>query len=522
MYPSHYAHAHPDRPAVIMAGSGQVQTYAALEARANQGAQALRASGLNRLDHYAIFMENNGPYIEVCAAGERAGLYYTCINSFLTAEEMAYIVMNSESRILITSAAKLPLVVDALPACPNLEAVWVVDDLQAPADLSGSDLFKGYEAVLSQFPSSPIHDEFLGTPMLYSSGTTGRPKGIIRPLPEQPPSEPLPLFSFLSQLWHYREDMIYLSPAPLYHSAPQAAVNLTLRIGGTVIVMEKFDPSAYLSHIQDYGVTHSQLVPTMFSRMLKLDPSARAAFDLSSLEVAVHAAAPCPAMVKHQMIDWWGPIIHEYYGATEGLGFAACNTEEWLAHPGTVGKVVMGDLHVLDDSGQTVPTGEAGTLWFKTATEFEYHNDPEKTRESSSSDGTMTTVGDVGYVDEDGFLYLTDRATFMIISGGVNIYPQECEDLLISHPKVADAAVFGVPNEDLGEEVKAVVQPIEGLASSESLTEELLDYLSGHLSRQKIPRSIDYEKTLPRLPTGKLYKRLLRDRYWGKGRSKIV
>jgi len=308
----------------------------------------------------------------------------------------------------------------------------------------------------------------------------------------------------------------------LYHSAPQAAVNLTLRIGGTVIVMEKFDPASYLNHIEQYQVSHSQLVPTMFSRMLKLDESVRTSFDLSSLEVAIHAAAPCPKMVKEQMIAWWGPIIHEYYGATEGLGFAACNTAEWLAHPGTVGKVVLGDLVVLDDEGNPVPTGESGTLWFKTATEFSYHDDVEKTAESKSPDGSMTTVGDVGYVDEDGFLYLTDRATFMIISGGVNIYPQECEDLLISHPRVADAAVFGVPNEDLGEEVKAVVQLNEGEVGDGAMTEALLAYLAEHLARQKIPRSIDYEASLPRLPTGKLYKRLLRDRYWGEGRSKIV
>jgi long-chain acyl-CoA synthetase len=316
--------------------------------------------------------------------------------------------------------------------------------------------------------------------------------------------------------------MVYLSPAPLYHSAPQAAVNLTLRIGGTVIVMERFDPERYLKLIEQHQVTHSQLVPTMFSRMLKLDPSVRDRFDLSTLEVAIHAAAPCPKIVKTQMIDWWGPIIHEYYGATEGLGFAACNTEEWLAHPGTVGKVVLGDLTVLDETGNPQPVGEPGTLWFKTATEFSYHNDPEKTRESTSPDGAMTTVGDVGFVDEDGFLYLTDRATFMIISGGVNIYPQECEDLLISHPKVEDAAVFGVPNEDLGEEVKAVIQPLAGVTPNAELTDELLAYLSEHLARQKIPRSMDYETSLPRLPTGKLYKRLLRDRYWGEGQSKIV
>jgi long-chain acyl-CoA synthetase len=286
--------------------------------------------------------------------------------------------------------------------------------------------------------------------------------------------------------------------------------------------MERFDAEQYLSLIGQYQVTHSQLVPTMFSRMLKLPETVREQYDLSTLEIAIHAAAPCPVLVKQQMIEWWGPIIHEYYGATEGLGFAACNSEEWLAHPGTVGKVVLGELSVLDDDMQPLPLGEPGTLWFKSATEFQYHRDEEKTREATSSDGSMTTVGDVGYVDADGFLYLTDRKTFMIISGGVNIYPQETEDLLISHPKVADAAVIGVPNQDLGEEVKAVVQPIAGVAGDDALTEELLQYLSERVSRQKLPRSIDYRDELPRLPTGKLYKRLLRDEYWGEGTSRIV
>lgn len=316
--------------------------------------------------------------------------------------------------------------------------------------------------------------------------------------------------------------MIYLSPAPLYHSAPQAAVGLTLRMGGTVVIMERFDPADYLRFVEEYQVSHSQLVPTMFSRMLKMPEEDRTKYDLSSLEVAVHAAAPCPVLVKQQMIDWWGPIIHEYYGATEGLGFAACDSAEWLAHPGTVGKIVLGELSVLDDDMQPMPKGEPGTLWFKSASEFSYHNDPEKTAESTSSDGSMTTVGDVGYTDDDGFLYLTDRKTFMIISGGVNIYPQETEDLLIAHPKVADAAVFGVPNTDLGEEVKAVIQTVDGVAGDDALSDELLSYLGEHLSRQKIPRSIDYEDELPRLPTGKLYKRLLRDRYWGEGKNRIV
>src|SRR5437868_5878996 len=358
--------------------------------------------------------------------------------------------------------------------------------------------------------------------MLYSSGTTGRPKGILRPLPENPPSQPLPLFDFLNRLWQYREGMIYLSPAPLYHSAPQAAVSLAIRNGGTVIIMEQFDPEQYLRLVERYRVTHSQLVPTMFSRMLKLPEEVRQRYDFSSLEIAIHAAAPCPALVKEQMIQWWGPIIQEYYGATEGLGFTACDSAEWLAHRGTVGRVMLGDLHILDDNLRPCPTGTPGMVWFKTATAFEYFNDPNKTREARSPDGSMSTVGDVGYLDNDGFLYLTDRASFMIISGGVNIYPQECENLLITHPKIADAAVFGVPNADLGEEVKAVVQPMPGISPGPDLAEELLLFCSQSLSRQKVPRSIDFEDELPRLPTGKLYKRLLRDRYWGDKRSRIV
>jgi long-chain acyl-CoA synthetase len=350
--------------------------------------------------------------------------------------------------------------------------------------------------------------------MLYSSGTTGRPKGIIRTLPDQPPGEPLPLFTFLTNLWRYRPDMIYLSPAPLYHSAPQAAVGLTVRMGGTAVIMERFDPERYLQLVEQYSVTHSQLVPTMFSRMLKLPDEVRRRYDLSSLEVVVHAAAPCPVPVKEQMIEWWGPIIHEYYGATEAIGFTACDSEEWLAHKGTVGKVLVGDLHILDDDMQECPLGTPGTIWFTVPAPLAYFNDEEKSRSSMSPDGTMATVGDVGYLDEDGYLYLTDRATFMIIAGGVNIYPQETENLLITHPKVADAAVFGVPDPDLGEQVKAVVQPMPGVEPGPALEQELIAFCQAHLARQKCPRSIDFDPELPRLPTGKLYKRVLRDRYW--------
>ena len=516
MYTGTHARLRPLQPAFIMANSGETVSYAELEARSNRLAHLLRRLGLKRLDHYAIFMENNSRYLEACGAGERSGLYFTCVNSYLTPSELAYILDNSQSRVLITSVAKLATAREALKACPNVELCIVADGE------TESERIVGLRDATHGLPKTPIPDECIGTAMLYSSGTTGRPKGILRPLPEQPPTQQLPIFDFLQKLWHYREGMIYLSPAPLYHSAPQAAVNLTIRVGGTAIIMEQFDPARYLELVEQWGVTHTQLVPTMFSRMLKLPEEIRNRHDLSSLEIAIHAAAPCPAAVKEDMINWWGPIIHEYYGATEGLGFTACNSEQWLAHRGTVGKVLLGDLHILDENMQPVPVGTAGTVWFKTATPFEYFNDPNKTKEARSPDGTMSTVGDVGYVDKDGYLYLTDRATFMIISGGVNIYPQECENLLITHPKIADAAVFGVPNPDLGEEVKAVVQPMPGVPVGPDLAEELLLFCSQSLSRQKVPRSIDFEDELPRLPTGKLYKRLLRDRYWGDKRSRIV
>jgi long-chain acyl-CoA synthetase len=326
MYTGTHAHLRPLQPAFIMAGSGETVTYRELEARSNRLAHLFRNRGLQRLDHYAIFMENNSRYLEACGAGERSGIYYTCVNSYLTAGELAYILTNSQSRILITSKLKLDVAREALKECPKVELCIV-------ADAKGeSERIVGLREVTDGLPNTPIADECVGTAMLYSSGTTGRPKGILRPLPEQPTEQQLPLFDFLVKIWHYREGMIYLSPAPLYHSAPQAAVNLTIRLGGTAIIMESFDPERYLELIPKWGITHTQLVPTMFSRILKLPEEVRKRYDLSSLEIAIHAAAPCPAAVKDEIIKWWGPIIHEYYGATEGLGFTACNSEEWLAH----------------------------------------------------------------------------------------------------------------------------------------------------------------------------------------------
>jgi len=519
MYAAAHARQHPDQPLFIMATTGETVTYADYEARANRLAHVFREQGLRRADHVAFLMENNVRMLEAEGGAERCGLYYTCINSYLSAEEAAYIVNDSEARVFITSAAKRDVGAELPARCPKVER-WLIVDVPPGGELPPG--YERYEDVVASYADSPIDDEELGAAMLYSSGTTGQPKGILRPLPEAKPSDPLPVMEFVKWMYRYREGMTYLSPAPLYHSAPQASVAITVRLGGTVIVMERFDPAQFLELVEKYQVTHTQMVPTMFSRLLKLPDEVRAKANVSTLESVIHAAAPCPVPVKEQMIEWFGPIILEYYGATEANGFTLCNSEEWLAHRGTVGKPVLGELVILDEDGKECPVGTPGTVWFRGATNFTYFNAPEKTQESRDETGTTSTVGDVGYVDEDGYLYLTDRKTYMIISGGVNIYPQETENLLITHPKVMDAAVIGVPNEDLGEEVKAIVQLMPGFEPGPEMERELIAFCREHLARFKCPRSVDFEAELPRLPTGKLYKRLLRDRYWAGHASSIV
>jgi long-chain acyl-CoA synthetase len=521
MYPGVFAAINPDRPAFIMARSGETVSYGEFEARSNRLAHLLRAQGLKKGDHYAILLENHPRFMECNGAGARSGLYYTCLNSYLKPDEVTYIVNNSESQVLITSMAKLEVARAALVDCPKVKLCLVVD---AP-EIGAGELGEGkmnLDAATAGYPETPIADETLGGAMLYSSGTTGKPKGVLRPLPDAGPDFKTHKQVAAEKIWRLRREMTYLSPAPLYHAAPNSGANYTLRLGGTLVIMEKFDPEFFLQLVEKYKVSHTQLVPTMFSRMLKLPPEVRNAYDLSSLEVAIHAAAPCPIPVKEQMIEWWGPIILEYYGATDGNGVTTCDSYEALAHPGTVGKMAQGEIHILDADMQPCPAGTVGAVWFTNSNPFEYFNDPERTKEALSPDGTKTTVGDMGYLDTEGYLYLTDRATFMIISGGVNIYPQECENLLITHPKVADAAVFGVPNEDLGEEVKAVVQPMPGEDMTPELADQLMAFCNAHLSRQKCPRSIDFTAELPRLPTGKLYKKQLRDSYWADHKSRIL
>ena len=327
---------------------------------------------------------------------------------------------------------------------------------------------------------------------------------------------------FVRAMFGFRDGMTYLNPAPLYHSAPQASVAASLRMGCTTVVMEHFDAEQWLALVERYQVTNCQMVPVMFSRLLRLPEETRTRHDASSLECIVHAAAPCPVHVKKAMIDWLGPIITEYYGATEANGFTFCDSAQWLAHPGTVGRAILGDVLILDDEGRQRPPGVDGTIWFRGATAFEYFQDPAKTEQSRTSDGTTSTVGDVGHMDAEGYLYLTDRKSYMIISGGVNIYPQETENLLSGHPAVLDVAVIGVPNDDLGEEVKAVVQPVDPAAAGPDLEQELIAYCRDRLTHFKCPRTVDFVSELPRSATGKLYKRLLRDEYWKGHQTPIV
>jgi long-chain acyl-CoA synthetase len=510
------ATAHPDKPAVIMAPSGETVTFGEFEARANQVAHLLRDAGLRRGDHIAVFIENSPRLLEIEAGAERTGLYFSLINTYLGAAEVAYVVANSQAKLLFSSAARRPVAEVAAAQCPGLDRLLMTGPGPLPAG------WEPYDTVVAGYPGTPVPDESLGAAMLYSSGTTGLPKGILRGLPTVGPDEPLPVMEFVGAMFGFRPGMTYLNPAPLYHSAPQASVSAALRLGSTAIVMERFDPEQWLALVERYRVTHCQMVPVMFSRLLRLPDEVRARYDTSSLECIVHAAAPCPAPVKQAMIDWLGPVITEYYGATEANGFTFCTTAEWLAHAGTVGRPILGELFISDDEGKECPTGTDGTIWFRGATAFEYFQDPAKTAGSRSSDGAASTVGDVGHVDAEGYLYLTDRKSYMIISGGVNIYPQETENILSAHPAVQDVAVIGVPNDDLGEEVKAVVQLVDPAAAGPRLAQELVSYCRDRLAHFKCPRSVDFVPELPRSETGKLYKRVLRDAYWAGHQSSIV
>jgi long-chain acyl-CoA synthetase len=509
MHPCIHAARFPDKPAYRMAGSGETVTYGQLEARSNQFAQLLRARGVRAGEHIAVMLENHPRFFEILWGAQRAGIIYTAISSRLTTAEAAYIINDCGARLVVSSAALAGTAADLPAHCPGVHS-WLMIDATPPG-------WQDFAGTLATQPATRIADETAGTDMLYSSGTTGRPKGVSV-LPEQPAIDaPGPGIELARRVYGIDEHSIYLSPAPLYHAAPLRFNMMVMRLGGTCVLMEHFDAEEYLRLVQEHRVTHSQLVPTMFVRMLKLPEAVRAAYDLSSLRCAIHAAAPCPVPVKEQMIGWWGPVLWEYYAGTEGNGVTMVGSADWLTHKGTVGRAMIGELRICDDEGNALPVGEEGTVYFANGKPFAYHNDADKTAQSRNRHG-WTTLGDVGRVDAEGYLYLTDRKAYMIISGGVNIYPQEAENLLVTHPEVVDVAVFGVPDEEFGEQVKAVVQPRDMARAGPALEAELIAWCRERLAHIKCPRSIDFEAELPRHPTGKLYKRLLRDRYW-QGRS---
>ncbi|ATI80612.1 acyl-CoA synthetase [Sphingobium yanoikuyae] len=503
MHPRHFAVSHASRPALVIPEAGETVTYGELESAANRGAHLLRRVGCKRGDVIAVLMDNESAIFEVSWAAQRIGLYLTSISTKLSAADIAYILKDANARVLVASDRLAPLAAAALHEVPGV-AGYAVN--------AAGDGLAGWRNAAAHCPETPVPDESAGTDMLYSSGTTGRPKGVKPPLPQGPLDETTALETMGTGLYGMSEDTVYLSTSPLYHAAPLRWAMTIHRLGGTVVIMQRFDAEAALAMIEAHRITHATWVPTHFVRLLKLPPEVRARHDHSSLHAVIHAAAPCPVTVKQAMIDWWGPIVHEYYSGTECCGITALASHEWLARPGSVGKAVLGNVRILGPDGEELPAGETGDVYFADGPAFVYHNDPEKTAAAIDARG-WATLGDVGHVDRDGYLYLTDRRSFMIISGGVNIYPQEIESCLVTHPKVADVAVIGVPDEDMGEIVMAVVQVAAGVVAGSELADELACFTRAALGGVKTPKAFEFRDELPREPTGKLMKRRLIDEF---------
>jgi len=516
MYPGHWASRAPDKVAVAMVGDDRVLTNRELESRSRRLAQYWRRKGLCAGDHVAIMAENAPEYFEAYWAAMRSGLYFTPVNRYLHADEAAYILGNSGAKSLVTTQALASVAAEALNHNPQCVHNLLIGD--PPAG------FEGYETALAGERDEPLAHEPRGEVMVYSSGTTGRPKGIKRPLPAQTIDQEYKPYTPVLRLLQKDEDTRLLITAPLYHIAPLGHAVGAQSFGGGVYCMEKFEPEAALAAIERHRITHAYWVPTMFIRLLKLPDDVRRRYDISSLRVSIHTAAPCPVDIKKRMLAWFGPTIYEYYGGSEFTGLTWADPYDWLKRPGTVGKAVIGAVRICDDIGAEVAAGETGTIYFENdIASVRYHQDDDKTASVQHPEHAhWTTLGDVGYVDQEGWLFLTDRKTFMIIAGGVNIYPQEIEDCLIQHPAIEDVAVIGVPNPDFGEEVKAVVQLRSGIAATPELAAEIVSFARARIAHFKAPRTVDFVDELPRLPTGKLYKRLLRDRYWAGHDSKLV
>lgn len=504
-----HAIAAAQSPALI--SDGGTISFGELHARSKRVAAALHGAGLRRGDGVALVLPNRPEFLEITWGAQLFGLYYTAVNTHFLPDEVSYVIDDSDAKAVFVDAA-----MPELAAHIGAAHAAVVARFSVGGALPG---WRSYDDALATAGEAPPVSD--GSEMLYSSGTTGRPKAVRRPLPADGNGSWAQSVLELALIHKYGMDSssVYLSPAPLYHAA---GVNYTMaanRVGAATVLMPKFDAEAVLRLIETHRVTHAQFVPTMFVRMLKLPEAVRRRYDVSSLRCVIHAAAPCPVDVKHRMMDWFGPIIHEYYGGTEGFAGTTIGPREWLDHPGSVG-IPMAPVHVVGEDGRELPVGQSGELYFEGGPDFEYFKDPAKTA-SVSNDRGWRSLGDMGYVDADGYLYLTDRSTFMIVSGGVNIYPQEVENLLVMHPKLVDAAVFGVPNDEFGEEVKAVVQPADGIIPGPELEAELIEYCRTRLAGYKCPRTVEFD-ALPRDPNGKLYKRRIRDRYWQGRVSRIL
>jgi len=512
MHPRIYAESHPDKPALVMAETGETLTYGALEPIANQGAQLLRQLGVKNGDIIALWARNSIEFMSIYWAAQRAGVYICPLPVYLSVDDAAYILKDCKAKTLIVSSeirAAEDFMIQAAKLVPNLENIF---SLHKPV----SNL-ESWDEAIGKMADTPISDEQAGWHLIYSSGTTGRPKGVKLPLIGGPVIENNMWVERYEQLYNLTEKSVFLACAPLYHAAPILFATNVMRRGATIVITKKFLPEGTLEAIETYKVTLSQMVPTMFIRMLRLPDNERLNYDVSSLEHVVHAAAPCPLEIKYKMMDWFGDIIDEYYAGSESIGATAITASEWRNKPGSVGRSRSSILHICDDNGAELPSGDIGSVYFEGGYDFEYLNDPVKTKQARNPlHPNWATYGDIGYVDEDGYLFLTDRKKFIIISGGVNIYPQETESLLVLHPKVADVAVFGVPDEDMGEEVKAVVEPLNWSDTGPEFEAELIEFCRAKLSSFKCPKSVDFEKSLPRQENGKLYKRALRDRYWPK------
>jgi len=487
-----------------MAGSGDVMTYGELDQRSNQVAHFLRGNGICAGDTIAVVLDNDAWMFPLVWGAQRAGVYFTCLSYRLSGKDLAYILSDCGAKLTFGAKATRSVLEAAKQAgfsgpVELLNAAW-----------SGQTTLADR---LKEYPIVRIMDEMAGSDMLYSSGTTGLPKGVRQPfVADRPIDTPTPLLSLSQKRFGMGPDTVYLCPAPLYHAGPLRWSMLVHRLGGTVVVMEKFDAEAALQAIARYHVNVAQFVPTHFSRFLRLPEAVRTHSDLSSLRIALHAAAPCPVPLKRAMLDWWGPIIHEYYGGTENNGLTMIGPDEWLSHPGSVGKAYVGELKICDDNGEVLPAGETGDVYFAGGSQFEYHNDPDKTQRAYNKHG-WSTLGDIGHVDADGYLYLTDRRNFTIISGGVNIYPQEIENALCGHPAVADAAVIGAPDADFGERVVAVVELMDAAEAGPDMAADIRDFARAKLGSLKAPKLIDFRDSLPREPTGKLFKKLLVEEY---------